>query len=291
MGNKSSSSSSGSHHHKKSHKSREPVPEGLGCPVCLDLFDGPVLLSCCGRSACRKCLAALTQCPLCKQALTTPADQLVVNKDLDRICKAERKRLAAPPPITKESDPKATATGSVSPSSSSGNVSGGTTLVPSAPMPPPVAPLLRQMSTGRLCVICQDTDCLTGLECHGDDPTGGNDDDNRPIVTKANAGKCETHFVCIDCFSPYVRSICTDPGKFKDCHFSIRCPYPKCPSVAWTTQEVTACLLSSSNTTQSKEVIDIFVNSLTKAADRAEKGSSTGGIDSSSSGSTGRTPE
>ncbi len=46
--------------------------------------------------------------------------------------------------------------------------------------------------------------------------------------------------------------------------------------MAWTTQEVTACLLSSSDSTQSKDVLDIFVSSLTKAADRAEKGSSEG---------------
>jgi hypothetical protein len=191
------------------------IPPGLECPICHDLFTFPVFLSCCGRSSCKKCVSNLKACPLCKEKFPKNLS-FIGNKDLEKVCTQERSRQHV-------------------------NVS-----LP-AKNPNDKAPLLRQASTGKLCVICQDTDCMRGLACY----------------SKAK------HFVCLDCFPQYVKSICENGGKFRDLHYTIRCPVPDCADCEpWTTQDVTAGLLASDN---SKEILDIFIATLATAADKSDQ--------------------
>jgi hypothetical protein len=77
----------------------------------------------------------------------------------------------------------------------------------------------------------------------------------RELVRMDNAGKKEKcsicfdaksvglecdkrHFVCADCFSPFVESLCDDVGKLKDAAFEVACPVPECTSLHWNSYHV-----------------------------------------------------
>jgi hypothetical protein len=114
----------------------------------------------------------------------------------------------------------------------------------------------------RQCLVCLDKSCsaLHGLFCHR--PDSGTDSTQ--------------HFVCGDCFEPLVRSVCEDGGKLRDARFAIVCPVPQCRR-PWSTSEVTRLLLAGHH----KDTLDLYVSTLTAAAERAN--SSAGSSSSSSS--------
>ena len=106
-----------------------------------------------------------------------------------------------------------------------------------------------------LCVICQE-------------------EKSRGIFCNQPAHATEKHFTCMDCFPPYVRSICGDGGKFKDLSYSICCPNKTpalgCTSECWESHRITSALLAVSDVADSKATLDLYVSSLTSAAVRAE---------------------
>lgn len=78
------------------------------------------------------------------------------------------------------------------------------------------------------------------------------------------------HFVCRDCFSPYVDSVISNPGKLTDDAFVMRCPMPACTSRAWTSHEIRLVLEGA--------VLDRYVDSLVAAlGSTSGKGPGTAG--------------
>ncbi len=117
-------------------------------------------------------------------------------------------------------------------------------------------------------MICHEGDCQQGLQC----PCSESHDNTIPRITlgydnpNSTASRRKNHFICVQCFSPYVQSICGDPGKFKNNQFSIGCPFPQCTSIPWTTQEVISCLMSGTDVEKNQEVITLLIAALTTAA-------------------------
>lgn len=57
----------------------EMADESLSCPICFDLFENPIVTSCCQNMLCKGCVVSLATCPLCRNGTMkcTPAPRFV----------------------------------------------------------------------------------------------------------------------------------------------------------------------------------------------------------------------
>jgi hypothetical protein len=83
------------------------------------------------------------------------------------------------------------------------------------------------------------------------------------LDSKSKGLSCEAnHFICVDCFSPYVESICDDMGKLKDNKFEVACPVPNCTSPHWNSFHIRTILEG--------KALEKYIDTLIKACSQAD---------------------
>jgi len=102
------------------------------------------------------------------------------------------------------------------------------------PAPLEIPDLIRQSSKSRL------EDCSICLEPH----------------RKGILCSTKEHFICQDCFAPYVSSVVEDAGKMQDSGFTIQCCYPNCAAQPWSSHEARLALDGA------PKVLDQYVDAL-----------------------------
>ncbi|GBG71701.1 hypothetical protein CBR_g9113 [Chara braunii] len=69
-----------------------PIPPGLTCPICMDVFRDPVLVPCCSNTFCRTCLdqalARNDACPICRAPILAVGDPVLPNRAVAALVQA-----------------------------------------------------------------------------------------------------------------------------------------------------------------------------------------------------------
>lgn len=79
------------------------------------------------------------------------------------------------------------------------------------------------------------------------------------LESKGKGIRCSNeHFICNECFTPYVTSIVSDGGKFVDAGYTICCPIPHCISTPWNSHHIRLLLDGKS--------LETYIDALVKHA-------------------------
>jgi len=80
-------------------------------------------------------------------------------------------------------------------------------------------------NTNTICCVCLEIKSK-GINC------SNTNNNNSSSKNKSS------HFICQQCFSPYVSSICDESCKLLDFGGQIKCPVPNCESSPWTSHDI-----------------------------------------------------
>lgn len=112
------------------------------------------------------------------------------------------------------------------------------------------------------CCLCLEKHYSKGIVCSG---SGSAFTDNEVKITKEGTTNTNEvgkhHFICQQCFSPYVSSLCDESFKLLDSGGQITCPVPECCSKPWSSHDVRHAVAG----TVLEKYIDILVLSLQRA--------------------------
>lgn len=127
------------------------------------------------------------------------------------------------------------------------------------------------------CCLCLEKHCSKGIACSGTRPSSGGNEtkvgegDSNNINEEAE----KLHFICQQCFSPYVSSLCDESFKLLDNGGQITCPVPECCSRPWSSHDVRHAVVGN--------VLEKYIDILVLSLQRATKNKKNNSISSSSS--------